>query len=69
MTWEEKEAKFGKPWRGQVYDCKIQNYRTGKVIEQALKCVNEDDCMWRDADGHEIDEWNWDVIEWVIKKT
>jgi len=65
MTWEEKEKKFGKPIRGQVYNCKLQGASTGRIVEEKLKCIAKDDVFWRIADDNsEIDEFNWDVIEW-----
>lgn len=65
MTWEEKVKKFGKPKYGRTYMCEIQNYKTKKVIRQALRAVKEDDVLWRTLDDNsEVDEWNWDIISW-----
>lgn len=65
MTWEEKEKKYGKPLAGKVYMCEMQHFSTKKVVRQALRAVEEDDCLWRTLDDNsEIDEWNWDVISW-----
>jgi hypothetical protein len=68
MKWEAKEKKFGKPIKGTIYQCKAQNHNSKNVISIELKAVIEDDCFWRSVDDNsEIDEWNWDVIEWVKK--
>lgn len=66
LTWDEKVKKFGQPIFGKTYNCKIKNYHSGKIVNFVLKAVDEDDCLWRTADDNsEVDEWNWDVIEWI----
>ena len=68
MKWEEKEQRFGKPIKGVTYRCKVQHFGSKNIVNMELKAVIEDDCFWRTVDDNsEIDEWNWDVIEWVKK--
>ena len=65
MTWEEKVKKHGTPKPGKTYMCQIQSFGTKRVVSQTLRCVKEDDVLWRTLDDNsEIDEWNWDVISW-----
>lgn len=67
MTWEEKEVKYGKPVAGKTYRCELQHFGSKRVVVQNLRCVKEDDCLWRTLDNNsEIDEWNWDIISWEV---
>lgn len=67
MKWEEKEKKFGKPVKGEFYLCKLVNSHSKTIVEAVLNAKYADDHLWVTADdGSEIDEWNWDVIEWTL---
>jgi hypothetical protein len=69
LTFKENVKKFGKPIQGKVYDCKLQSFTSGKIVEEKLVAVFKDDCAWRTADDFsEINEMNWNVIEWHLAK-
>lgn len=66
LTWEQKVEKFGEPKKGHKYMCKVQHYHTKKIVDVELIVTEEDDNLWRTTDDNsEIDEMNWNIIEWI----
>jgi len=66
MTWEERVKIFGKPIDNKVYHCKIQSFNSKKIIEQDLiwQAGSIDGTFLTADDKSELDEMNWNVIEW-----
>ena len=69
MKWSDKVAIYGEPIYEQAYVCIVKHYCTGSEQNVELIAVDEEDHLWVTADDRsELDEWNWNVISWNIKK-
>lgn len=62
MGWVNTKDRM--PVVGQALQCRLKHCTTGKILEERLVRVAEDDCVWRTAQGRYEVSYDWDVIEW-----
>jgi hypothetical protein len=63
MAWINTADRM--PVTGQKMQCRLKHCFTGKIVEDRLVKVAEDDCSWRTADDNAEIDYSWDVTAWL----
>lgn len=63
MGWINSKDRM--PVSEQTMLCRLKHFFTGKILEERLVKVDEDDCSWRTADDRSEISYSWDVVAWL----